>query len=75
MGKYISFAPILEGTAGEGAHPICVIKKLKERGILVEAARNPSAYREQIIDAAVECKREGKLHGIYKLVREVAARR
>ena len=72
MGKYITFAPVLEGTAGEGAHPICVIRKLKEKGILAEAAKNPEAYKEQIIAAAVQCKKEGKLHGIYKLVREVA---
>jgi len=77
MGKFVSLAPVLKGTAGEGAHPICVIKKLREKNLLDDVMRyrdNPLAMPEhlkkEVVEAAVECKREGKLHGIYKLVRQ-----
>jgi len=40
-----------------GAHPICVIKKMVEGKDKITAAR--------------ECIAEGKLHGIYKLVRRL----
>jgi hypothetical protein len=46
------------------AHPICVIKKLREMGIDPRAAT-----REQRIEAARKCVEEGKLHGIAKLFR------
>jgi len=78
MGKFVTIAPILKGTPGEGAHPICVIKKLRERGLLDDVARykdNPEAMPEHlkraVIEAGEECKREDKYHGIYKLVRQV----
>lgn len=68
MGKYITLKNILKGTPGEGAHPICVIKKLKDAGLLRDVLRfGPERYREEIIRFAEECKREGKIHGIYKL--------
>ena len=41
-----------------GAHPICVIKYMAEGYSKEEAAR--------------KCISEGKLHGIYKLVRRLA---
>jgi hypothetical protein len=46
----------------KGAHPICVAKKLREKGIDIR-----TATKEQRIAAAKECIAEGKLHGIHKL--------
>jgi len=43
-----------------GAHPICVLKKMAEGLDKVTAAR--------------QCISEGKLHGIHKLVRQLAGR-
>lgn len=71
MGKFITIAPYIKGTPGEGAHPICVIKKLAEWDLLDEVRRNPAAYKEEIVKAATECVREGAYHGIYALVRGI----
>lgn len=66
MGKYVTLTADLTEETGRGAHPICVLKKLVARGI------DPrTATKEQRAAAALECVREGKLHGIYKLVRGV----
>ncbi len=66
MGRFVTLTKDLPEEV-RGAHPICVLKKLVERGI------NPrTATREQKIEVARECINEGKLHGIYKLVRKFA---
>jgi len=46
------------------AHPICVAKKVRQKGY------DPrTAPREIRIEAARECIAEGKLHGIAKIFR------
>jgi len=68
MGRYIpALTKDLTEAEGRGAHPICVLKKLSDANI------NPfTATKEVRSRAAKECIREGKLHGIYKLVRRWA---
>jgi len=67
MGRFVSLTHDLTEAEGRGAHPICVLKKLVEAGI------DPrKATKEQRSDAAKKCVAEGKLHGIYKLVRKFA---
>ena len=61
MGKYATLTADLPPDL-KGAHPICVAKKLVERGYTPINA--PKSVREE---AARECIKEGKLHGIYKL--------
>jgi len=62
MGKYATLTKDLPPEYRK-AHPICVAKKVKELGY--EPARAPKEVR---IKAAEECIREGKLHGIHKLL-------
>jgi hypothetical protein len=63
MGRFVTLTKDLPEEV-RGAHPICVLKKLVDKGI------DPrTATREQRIEAARECIAEGKYHGIYKLVR------
>jgi hypothetical protein len=67
MGRFVSLTHDLTEAEGRGAHPICVLKKLVEKGI------DPrKATKEQRSSAALECIKEGKYHGIYKLVRKFA---
>ena len=67
MGRFVELTKGLTEAEGRGAHPICVLKKLVEAGI------DPTkATKEQKSKAALECIKEGKYHGIYKLVRKFA---
>jgi len=47
------------------AHPICVLKKVRQKGYDPRTA--PRSVREE---SARECIAEGKLHGIAKLMRK-----
>jgi len=62
MGKYAVLTKDLPPEYRK-AHPICVAKKVKEMGY--EPARAPKEVRMR---AAEECIKEGKLHGIHKLL-------
>jgi hypothetical protein len=63
MGRFVTITKDLPEDV-RIAHPICVLKKLREMGIDPRVAT-----REQKIEAARRCIAEGKLHGIAKLVR------
>jgi hypothetical protein len=66
MGRFVTLTKDLPPEV-RGAHPICVLKKLVQEGI------DPrTATLEQRERAARACIEEGKLHGIYKLVRGIA---
>jgi len=62
MGKYATLTKDLPPEL-HAAHPICVLKKVIEKGYDPKTA--PKSVREE---AARECIREGKLHGIWKLL-------
>ena len=63
MGRYVTLTKDLPDEV-RIAHPICVLKKLREMGV------DPrTATREQKIEAARRCIAERKLHGIAKLLR------
>jgi len=68
MGRFIpALTKDLTEAEGRGAHPICVLKKLVDNGINPFTADKATRSR-----FALECLREGKQHGIYKLVRKYA---
>ena len=50
----------------KGAHPICVLKKLKEWGKTIHD-------KEALERAIQECISEGKINPVKKLLREVGA--
>jgi len=62
MGKYATLTKDLPPEYRK-AHPICVASKVKKMGY--EPATAPKEVRMR---AAEECIREGKLHGIVKLL-------
>ncbi|CCG27869.1 hypothetical protein [Alphaspiravirus yamagawaense] len=62
MGKYATLTQDLPEEYRK-AHPICVASKVAKMGY--EPARAPRDVRQR---AAEECIREGKLHGIVKLL-------
>jgi len=69
MGRYIpALTKDLTEAEGRGAHPICVLKKLVDANI--DPTKADKATRSKY---AKECIAEGKLHGIYKLVRRFKA--
>jgi hypothetical protein len=64
MGRYATLTKDLPDDL-RIAHPICVLKKVREKGYDPKTA--PKHIREE---SARECIREGKLHGIAKLMRK-----
>jgi len=62
MGKYATLTKDLPEPL-KYAHPICVAKKVAEMGY--EPSKAPREVRER---AARECIKEGKYHGIHKLI-------
>jgi polyhydroxyalkanoate synthesis regulator phasin len=79
MGRYVTIRDLIRGTAGEGAHPICVIKKLAAEKILDKVVKyaelseeEKKTVKDKVVEAAKKCKEEKKYHGIYKLIRTAA---